>query len=45
MVARMSPLFELTETALSFVLVIGGITTLFMALVAIVQNDMKRVVG
>src|SRR6187455_3282519 len=45
MVARMSPLFELTETALSFVLVIGGITTLFMALVAIVQNDIKRVVA
>ena len=38
MVARMSPLFELTETALSFILVIGGITTLFMALVAIVQT-------
>jgi NADH-quinone oxidoreductase subunit L len=45
MVARMSPLFELTDTALSFVLVIGGITTLFMALVAIVQNDIKRVVA
>ena len=45
MVARMSPLFELTETALSFILVIGGITTLFMALVAIVQNDIKRVVA
>src|SRR5687768_11396656 len=45
MVARMSPLFELTETALSFMLVIGGITTLFMALVAIVQNDIKRVVA
>ncbi len=45
MVARMSPLFELTETALSVILVIGGITTLFMALVAIVQNDIKRVVA
>ena len=45
MVARMSPLFELTETALSFMLVVGGITTLFMALVAIVQNDIKRVVA
>jgi NADH-quinone oxidoreductase subunit L len=45
MVSRMSPLFELTETALSFMLVIGGITTLFMALVAIVQNDIKRVVA
>jgi NADH-quinone oxidoreductase subunit L len=45
MVARMSPLFELTETALSVVLVIGSITTLFMALVAIVQYDIKRVVA
>ncbi len=45
MVARMSPLFELSETALSVILVIGGITTLFMALVAIVQNDIKRVVA
>ena len=45
MVARMSPLFELSETALSVVLVIGGITALFMALVAIVQNDIKRVVA
>lgn len=45
MVARMSPLFELSETALSVILVIGGITTLFMALVAVVQNDIKRVVA
>ncbi len=45
MVARMSPLFELSETALSVVIVIGAITTLFMALVAIVQNDIKRVVA
>ena len=45
MVARMSPLFELSETALSTVIVIGGITTLFMALVAVVQNDIKRVVA
>jgi NADH-quinone oxidoreductase subunit L len=45
MVARMSPLFELSETALSVVLVIGAITALFMALVAIVQNDIKRVVA
>ncbi|MFO7580433.1 NADH-quinone oxidoreductase subunit L [Nitrosomonas halophila] len=45
MVARMSPLFEFSETALSTVLVIGGITTLFMALVAVVQNDIKRVVA
>ncbi len=45
MVARMSPLFELSETALSVILIIGGITTLFMALVAVVQNDIKRVVA
>ena len=45
MVARMSPLFELSETALSFVMVIGAITALFMALLAIVQNDIKRVVA
>jgi len=45
MVARMSPLFELSESALSFVIVIGAITALFMALVAIVQNDIKRVVA
>src|SRR5712691_8468942 len=45
MVARMSPLYELSETALSVVLVIGAITALFMALVAIVQNDIKRVVA
>lgn len=45
MVARMSPLFELSDTALSVILVIGGITTLFMALVAVVQNDIKRVVA
>jgi len=45
MVARMSPLFELSETALSFVLVIGAITALFMGLVAIIQNDIKRVVA
>jgi NADH-quinone oxidoreductase subunit L len=45
MVARMSPLYELSETALSFMIVIGAITTFFMALVAIVQNDIKRVVA
>lgn len=45
MVARMSPLFELSENALSFILIIGGITTLFMALVAVVQDDIKRVVA
>ena len=45
MVARMSPLYEFSETALSVVMVIGAITALFMALVAIVQNDIKRVVA
>jgi NADH-quinone oxidoreductase subunit L len=45
MVARMSPLFELSETALSVVLVIGGITAFFMALIAVVQYDIKRVVA
>src|SRR5215210_4095412 len=45
MVARMSPLFELSETALSVVLVIGAITAFFMGLLGIVQNDIKRVVA
>ena len=45
MVSRMSPLFEFSETALSFVIVIGAITALFMALIAIVQTDIKRVVA
>jgi NADH-quinone oxidoreductase subunit L len=45
MVARMSPLFELSQAALSFVVVIGAITGFFMALVAIVQVDIKRVVA
>jgi NADH-quinone oxidoreductase subunit L len=45
MVARMSPLFELSEAALSFVLVIGAITALFMGFLGIVQNDIKRVVA
>jgi NADH-quinone oxidoreductase subunit L len=45
MVSRMSPLFELSETARSVVLVIGGITALFMALVAVTQYDIKRVVA
>jgi len=45
MVARMSPLFELSQTALSFVLVIGAITALFMGFLGIVQNDIKRVVA
>ncbi|MES1982273.1 MAG: NADH-quinone oxidoreductase subunit L [Pseudomonadota bacterium] len=45
MVARMSPLFELSDTALSFVMIIGAITALFMGLLGIVQNDIKRVVA
>ena len=45
MVSRMSPLFELSEAALSFVIVIGAITAFFMALIAIVQTDIKRVVA
>ena len=45
MVARMSPLFEMSETALSFVLVIGAITALFMGFMGIIQNDIKRVVA
>jgi NADH-quinone oxidoreductase subunit L len=45
MVARMSPLFELTDTALTFVMVIGAITALFMGFLGIVQNDIKRVVA
>jgi NADH-quinone oxidoreductase subunit L len=45
MVARMSPLFEFSEAALSFVIVIGAITMFFMALIALVQYDIKRVVA
>jgi len=45
MVARMSPLFELSDTALSVVLVIGAITALFMGFLGIIQNDIKRVVA
>lgn len=45
MVARMSPLFELSDTALMVVMVIGAITALFMGFLGIVQNDIKRVVA
>ncbi len=45
MVARMSPLYELSTTALSVVLVIGSITAFFMGLLGIVQNDIKRVIA
>jgi len=45
MVARMSPLFEMSDMALSFVLIIGAITALFMGFLGIIQNDIKRVVA
>ncbi|MGD8932652.1 MAG: NADH-quinone oxidoreductase subunit L [Chromatiales bacterium] len=45
MVARMSPLYELSDTALTFVLVIGATTAFFTGLIGIVQNDIKRVVA
>ena len=45
MVSRMSPLFELSDVALGFVMVIGAITALFMGFLGIVQNDIKRVVA
>jgi NADH-quinone oxidoreductase subunit L len=45
MVARMSPLYELSDTALSLIMVIGAITALFMGFLGMVQNDIKRVVA
>ena len=45
MVARMSPLFELSDIALSFVMIVGAITALFMGFLGIIQNDIKRVVA
>ena len=45
MVARMSPLFEMSDTALNFIMVIGAITALFMGFLGIIQNDIKRVVA
>ena len=45
MVARMSPIFELSDTALNFILIIGAITALFMGFMGIIQNDIKRVVA
>ena len=45
MVARMSPLFELSDTALSFVIIIGSVTALFMGFLGMIQNDIKRVVA
>lgn len=45
MVARLSPLFEYSESVLSFILIIGGTTALFMGFLAIIQNDIKRVIA
>ena len=45
MVARMSPLYELSDAALNFILIIGAITALFMGFMGIIQNDIKRVVA
>lgn len=45
MVSRMSPIFELSETALSFILIVGSFTAFFMGLIGMVQNDIKRVVA
>ncbi len=45
MVSRMSPLFEMSDTALSFVMLIGAFTAFFMGLIGIVQNDIKRVIA
>ena len=45
MVARMSPLFELSDTALSFIMIIGAITALFMGFLGMIQNDIKRVIA
>ena len=45
MVTRMSPLFELSETALAFVMFIGATTALFMGFLGLVQHDIKRVVA
>jgi NADH-quinone oxidoreductase subunit L len=45
MVSRMSPLFELSDTALNFIMVIGAITALFMGFLGVIQNDIKRVVA
>jgi NADH-quinone oxidoreductase subunit L len=45
MVARLSPLYELSDTALSFILVIGASTALFMGILGVIQNDIKRVIA
>lgn len=45
LVARMSPIYELSDTALSFVMLTGAFTAFFMGLIGIVQNDIKRVIA
>jgi NADH-quinone oxidoreductase subunit L len=45
MVSRMSPIFELSDVALTVVMLVGAITAIFMGLLGIVQNDIKRVVA
>ncbi len=45
MVSRMSPIFELSDAALSFIIIIGAITALFMGFLGIIQNDIKRVIA
>lgn len=45
MVTRMSPIFEMSDTALSFVMLVGAFTAFFMGLIGIVQTDIKRVVA
>ncbi len=45
MIARMSPLYELSDTALAVVITIGAITALFLGLVGVVQNDIKRIIA
>ena len=45
MVARMSPLFELSATALNFILIIGAVTALSMGFLGLVQHDIKRVIA
>ena len=45
MVARMSPLFELSDAALNLILIIGAITAFFMGILGVIQNDIKRVVA
>ena len=45
MVSRMSPIYEMSSTALSVIMVIGAITALFMGFLGVIQNDIKRVVA